>query len=222
MTTNFNPSTVQIVANATEFKNGNKGFKVEVKGMEGKLNITRSFSDPLKTMRFMFMLSKKLELSINKIDLAAVSIAYQKAKAELAQASAHVNEVAANAQSDAQEMEKDSEAEASDSDSETVHEFIGTNYKKTFKELKDMHPDALLLFRCGDFYETYEHDAEIAAEVLGITLTVRKDDHQKMAGFPNHALDTYLPKLIRAGHRVAICDSLEDPKKRSKKIEKAS
>ena len=71
--------------------------------MEGKINITRSFADPLKTMRFMFMLSKKLELQINKIDLAAVSIAYQKAKAELAKASAHVNEVAANAQSDAQE-----------------------------------------------------------------------------------------------------------------------
>ena len=223
MTTNFNPSTVQIVANATEFKNGNKGFKVEVKGMEGKLNITRSFSDPLKTMRFMFMLSKKLELSINKIDLAAVSIAYQKAKAELAQASIHVNEVAANAQSDAQEMEKDSEAEASDSDSETVHEFIGTDYyKNALKEYKEKHPDALLLFRCGDFYESYEHDAEIAAEVLGITLTLDSKNKRKMTGFPNHALDTYLPKFIRAGHKVAICDQLEAPKKRSKKIEKAS
>lgn len=220
MTTNYSFSAVQIVANATEFKNGNKGFKVEVKGMEGKLNITRSFSDPLKTMRFMFMLSKKLELGINKIDLAAVSVAYQKAKAELAQASAHVNEVAANAQSDAQELEKDSEAEASDSDSS--EEVTHLAYIQQFNEFKEKHPEALLLFRCGDFYETYENDAQIVSEVLGITLTLNTRDKRKMAGFPHHALDSYLPKLIRAGHRVAICDQLEAPKKRSKKIEKAS
>lgn len=220
MTTNYSFSAVQIVANATEFKNGNKGFKVEVKGMEGKLNITRSFTDPLKTMRFMFMLSKKLELGINKIDLAAVSVAYQKAKAELAQASAHVNEVAANAQSDAQELEKDSEAEASDSDSS--EEVTHWAYIQQFNEFKEKHPEALLLFRCGDFYETYENDAQIASEVLGITLTLNTRDKRKMAGFPHHALDSYLPKLIRAGHRVAICDQLEAPKKSSKKIEKAS
>lgn len=210
MTTNYSFSAVQIVANATEFKNGNKGFKVEVKGMEGKLNITRSFTDPLKTMRFMFMLSKKLELGINKIDLAAVSVAYQKAKAELAQASAHVNEVAANAQSDAQELEKDSEAEASDSDSS--EEVTHLAYIQQFNEFKEKHPEALLLFRCGDFYETYENDAQIASEVLGITLTLNTRDKRKMAGFPHHALDTYLPKFIRAGHRVAICDQLEAPK----------
>lgn len=220
MTTNYSFSAVQIVANATEFKNGNKGFKVEVKGMEGKLNITRSFTDPLKTMRFMFMLSKKLELGINKIDLAAVSVAYQKAKAELAQASAHVNEVAANAQSDAQELEKDSEAEASDSDSS--EEVTHLAYIQQFNEFKEKHPEALLLFRCGDFYETYENDAQIASEVLGITLTLNTRDKRKMAGFPHHALDSYLPKLIRAGHRVAICDQLEAPKKSSKKIEKVS
>ena len=220
MTTNFISSSVQIVANATEFKNGTKGFKVEVKGMEGKLNITRSFADPLKTMRFMFMLSKKLELSINKIDLAAVSVAYQKAKAELAKASAHVNEVAANAQSDAQELEKDSEAEASDPDNKK--EDSSSAYLKQFNEFKDKHPEALLLFRCGDFYELYEQDAEIAADVLGITLTLDSKNKRKMAGFPHHALDTYLPKFIRAGHKVAICDQLEAPKKRSKKIEKAS
>lgn len=220
MTTNYSFSAVQIVANATEFKNGNKGFKVEVKGMEGKLNITRSFTDPLKTMRFMFMLSKKLELGINKIDLAAVSVAYQKAKAELAQASAHVNEVAANAQSDAQELEKDSEAEASDSDSS--EDVTHLAYIQQFNEFKEKHPEALLLFRCGDFYETYENDAQIVSEVLGITLTLNTRDKRKMAGFPHHALDSYLPKLIRAGHRVAICDQLEAPKKSSKKIEKAS
>jgi hypothetical protein len=217
MTTNYSFSAVQIVANATEFKNGNKGFKVEVKGMEGKLNITRSFTDPLKTMRFMFMLSKKLELGINKIDLAAVSVAYQKAKAELAQASAHVNEVAANAQSDAQELEKESESEDSDSDPKDSVEYLGTSfYIKQFKELKEKHPDALLLFRTGDFYETYEEDAVKAAEILGITLTYTNRNVKpklRMAGFPYHALDTYLPKLIRAGQRVAICDALEAPKK---------
>ena len=210
MTTNFN-SSVQIVANATEFKNGNKGFRVEIKGMEGKLNASRSFANPLKAMRYMFLLSKKLELQINSIDLAAVSIAYQKAKAELSQATAHINEVAANAQSDAQELEKESESE--DSDSDPVKEDKRATFEKQFEEFKEKHPDALLLFRCGDFYETYEDDAQIASEVLGITLTYDRKNKRKMAGFPHHALDTYLPKFIRAGHRVAICDKLEAPKK---------
>lgn len=81
---------------------------------------------------------------------------------------------------------------------------------KQFQELKAKHPDATILFRCGDFYETYQEDAEVVAKTLGITLT-NKDDI-KMAGFPYHALDQYLPKLIRHGMRVAICDQLEDPK----------
>ena len=84
---------------------------------------------------------------------------------------------------------------------------------KQYYNLKGKHKDAVLLFRCGDFYETYEEDAEVCARVLGITLTFRDlGRHVPMAGFPHHALDTYLPKLIRAGHRVAICDQLEDPK----------
>ncbi len=91
---------------------------------------------------------------------------------------------------------------------------------KQYNELKQKHPDALLLFRCGDFYETYKDDAAKASKILGITLTQnanRKDDEGKplkMAGFPYHALDTYLPKLIRAGERVAICDQLESPKQK--------
>lgn len=219
MTIGFN-SSVQIVANAAEFKNGNKGFKVEIKGMEGKLNASRSFANPLKAMRYMFLLSKKLELQINSINLAAVSIAYQKAKAELSQASVKVNEVAANAQSDAETMEKESESE--DSDSDPVKEDKRATFRKQFEEFKEKHPDALLIFRCGDFYETYEGDAEKAAEILGITLTYDRKNKRKMAGFPHHALDTYLPMFIRAGHRVAICDQLEAPKKTSKKSEKAS
>ena len=86
---------------------------------------------------------------------------------------------------------------------------------KQFNEIKGKHPDAILLFRCGDFYETFSTDAIRASQVLGITLTKRANGSGKtieLAGFPHHALDTYLPKLVRAGMRVAICDQLEDPK----------
>lgn len=93
---------------------------------------------------------------------------------------------------------------------------------RQFFEMKSKHPEALLLFRCGDFYETYCDDAIEAARILGITLTRRNNGgssgSQEMAGFPHHALDTYLPKLIRAGKRVAICDQLEDPKKKREEI----
>ena len=93
-----------------------------------------------------------------------------------------------------------------------------TPMMRQFYTFKNEHPDALLLFRCGDFYETYSSDAVEAAKILGITLTRRSNGKNpsgaatEMAGFPHHALDTYLPKLIRAGKRVAICDQLEDPK----------
>uniref|UniRef100_A0AB33IXA1 DNA mismatch repair protein MutS n=1 Tax=Prevotella sp. GTC17254 TaxID=3236794 RepID=A0AB33IXA1_9BACT len=96
-----------------------------------------------------------------------------------------------------------------------------TPMMKQFYSLKAKHPEALMLFRCGDFYETYGEDAVEAARVLGITLTKRNNgaqDPTDMAGFPHHALDTYLPKLIRAGKRVAICDQLEDPKKKREAI----
>ena len=86
---------------------------------------------------------------------------------------------------------------------------------KQFNEIKAKHPDAILLFRCGDFYETFSTDAIQASQILGITLTKRANGAGKtieLAGFPHHALDTYLPKLVRAGRRVAICDQLEDPK----------
>lgn len=93
---------------------------------------------------------------------------------------------------------------------------------KQFFSLKAKHPDALMLFRCGDFYETYCDDAVEASKILGITLTKRNNGGETgsaaMAGFPHHALDTYLPKLIRAGKRVAICDQLEDPKKKREQI----
>ena len=84
---------------------------------------------------------------------------------------------------------------------------------RQYRDVKKKHPDALLLFRCGDFYQSYEQDAQEAAKILGITLTKNSKSGQYSAGFPFHALDTYLPRLVRAGKRVAICDQLEKPKK---------
>ena len=99
-----------------------------------------------------------------------------------------------------------------------------TPMMKQFLDLKAKHPDAVMLFRCGDFYETYSTDAILASEILGITLTKRNNGKAgqviEMAGFPHHALDTYLPKLIRAGKRVAICDQLEDPKLTKKLVKR--
>ena len=83
--------------------------------------------------------------------------------------------------------------------------------RKQYDDLKAKHPDAILLFHVGDFYETYEDDTEAVAAILGITLTKSKDG-TRLAGFPYHALDTYLPRLVRAGKRCAICDQLEAPK----------
>ena len=103
------------------------------------------------------------------------------------------------------------------------NEVVLTPMMKQYFDLKAKHPDAIMLFRCGDFYETYSEDAVAASEILGITLTRRANGQAKtveMAGFPHHALDTYLPKLIRAGRRVAICDQLEDPKTTKKLVKR--
>ena len=100
---------------------------------------------------------------------------------------------------------------------------LNTPMMKQFVEMKSKHPDAILLFRVGDFYETYLQDAVTASEILGITLTRRSNGAAaatEMAGFPHHALDTYLPKLVRAGKRVAICDQLEDPKLTKKLVKR--
>ena len=106
--------------------------------------------------------------------------------------------------------------------SSTGKKYVETPLMKQYYEIKTKHPDALLLFRVGDFYETFGDDAIKASDILGITLTKRANgsaQHVELAGFPYHALDTYLPKLVRAGQRVAICDQLEDPKT-TKKIVK--
>ena len=93
--------------------------------------------------------------------------------------------------------------------------YAETPLMKQYYAIKEQHPDAVLLFRVGDFYETFGDDAIKASEILGITLTRRANGSAssvELAGFPHHALDTYLPKLVRAGQRVAVCDQLEDPK----------
>ena len=86
-----------------------------------------------------------------------------------------------------------------------------------WRNIKSQYPDAVLLFRVGEFYELYNEDAEVASKVLGIVKTKRGTSNIPFAGFPFHALDTYLPKLVRAGHRVAICDQLDEPNRKSKK-----
>ena len=88
---------------------------------------------------------------------------------------------------------------------------------ETFNELKAKHPDAVILFRVGDFYESYLEDAKKLSEVLGLTLTRQAKTKMDLTGFPSHALDTYLPKLIRAGLRVAICDDISEPTKLKKR-----
>lgn len=100
---------------------------------------------------------------------------------------------------------------------------VETPLMKQYIEMKQKHPDAVLLFRVGDFYETFSDDAISASEILGITLTRRANgsaQYVELAGFPHHALDTYLPKLVRAGKRVAICEQLEDPKLTKKLVKR--
>lgn len=100
---------------------------------------------------------------------------------------------------------------------------VETPLMKQFFEMKKKHPDAIMLYRVGDFYETFSTDAVTASEILGITLTKRANgpgQHIELAGFPHHALDTYLPKLVRAGKRVAICEQLEDPKLTKKLVKR--
>ncbi|MDE6334824.1 MAG: DNA mismatch repair protein MutS, partial [Muribaculaceae bacterium] len=100
---------------------------------------------------------------------------------------------------------------------------VETPLMKQYFEMKQQHPDAILLFRVGDFYETFSDDAITASDILGITLTRRANgsaQHVELAGFPHHALDTYLPKLVRAGKRVAICEQLEDPKLTKKLVKR--
>ena len=122
-------------------------------------------------------------------------------------------------------MKAASKREQSGAGSDYAEREQARSMSKQWRDLKAKHPDALLLFRCGDFYESYGEDAKVCARDLGITLTFGTNDKGRewpMAGFPQHALDTYLPKLIRNGHRVAICDQLEDPRLTKRLVKRGS
>ena len=216
-------ANVQISAVKKEFKNGQQGWQVFVDGMEGRLRCEMNFKNSLKAMRYCFLLSKRLELQINEIQLAALSLDYQRAKsaAEQTQVAEGATKVADEVAGEAgAEKESAAEEQGEDAPEEEQPADDESTMLKQFREMKKNHPDALLLFRCSDLYECYEEDAEIAADCLGITLTVHNNTGRKMAAFPQHALDIYLPKLIRAGHRVAICDQLEAPKAKILKMVK--
>lgn len=210
-------TNVQITAVQKEFKNGQNGYEVKVEGMDGNLNCKMNFYEPLKAMRYMFMLSKRLELQIDSVQLAALSLAYQRAK-EAEQKAVEDAMAVAGEFTDAEPVQDSSAPEVES----IALENSSSSLPEQFKSLKEKHPDAVLLFRCGDFYEAYCEDAKPVSDILGITLTKRSSDGLEMAGFPYHALDTYLPRLIRHGVRVAICDKLEspvvpEPKKRGRK-----
>jgi len=212
-------ANVQISAVKKEFKNGQQGWQVFVEGMEGRLQCKMNFTNTLKAIRYCFLLSKKLNLQINDVQLAALSLDYQQAKevAQKAQVAEEATEVAQEVATEAGAEQVEPSEEKSEEAPEQEHPVSDSPMFKQFCDLKKKHPDAVLLFRCGDFYECYEEDAIKAAEVLCLTEIHNSEDNVTIAGFPHHALDTYLPKLIRAGLRVAICDDITSPSKKSKK-----
>lgn len=124
-----------------------------------------------------------------------------------------------------QEAKEKAEAEEAAKPKQIVEAITAAPLIEQYQEMKKKHPDAVLLFRCGDFYECFGDDAKTASDVLGITLTTRANGSAEiiyLAGFPHHALDTYLPKLVQAGHRVVICEQLDEPKvKKTKRTKKA-
>lgn len=201
----------QISAVRKEFKNGGNGWQVFVEGLEGNLRCEMNFREPLKAMRYMFSLSKQLNVQVDKVSLAALSIEYQTAKAQTESHEGEDN----NGETESSDEDSDSPAKY-DEDTRAHDKFLVFNYE----ELKKKHPDAIILFRFGDFYECYEDDADVAANILGITVTERFRTGLRMACFPHHALDTYLPRIIRAGQRVAICDQLEDPRLTKKLVKR--
>ena len=236
-------ANVQISAVKKEFKNGQQGWQVFVEGMEGKLRCEMNFRDALKAIRYSFLLSKKLNLQINEIQLAALSLEYQRAKevamAQVAEAATEVAQEAcdsasgieacsdARAQAGSNEVQVAAEAdkeEPSDEKSEGAPEEVALSDSPIFKQfasLKEKHPDALLLFRSEDVYKCFEEDAFKAAEVLCLTNIV-EEDKITIASFPHYSLDTYLPRLIRHGIRVAICDDITDFCKPAKHNENAN
>ena len=147
-------TNVQITAVQKEFKNGQNGYEVKVEGMDGKLNYKMNFYEPLKAMRYMFMLSKRLQLQIDSVQLAALSLAYQRAK----EAEQKAVEDAMAVAGEFTEAEPVQEGQAPEVESIAM-ENSSSSLPEQFKSLKEKHPDAVLLFRCGDFYEVYCENA---------------------------------------------------------------
>lgn len=174
-----------------------------------------NFSNAANALNYAFMLKgDNCPISKNAFALLQAEIKRTGAVSNRAKARAE-----AKAKAEAEAIaEKEAELKA-----EKVEPVAVTPILRQYKEMKKKHPDAILLFRVGDFYEIFGEDAITASDVLGITLTRRangKKSSIELAGFPHHALDTYLPKLVRAGHRVAICEQLEEPKVK-KSVKKA-
>lgn len=171
-----------ILASKREVKSGSQMWHV-YRLSENTKSEEFYFSQVGKAVRYMFLLRKRSGAIIPKAVYNKIMADYQASKPQ------------AEPQECAPEAEQASEPSA---------------LAKAYAELKRKHPDSVLLFRIGDFYEAYGDDAKTVSDVLGITLTRRnaKDCTEQMAGFPHHALDTYLPKLVRAGKRVAICDDI--------------
>ena len=183
-----------------------------------------NFTNAANALNYAFMLKgEHCPISKNAFALLQAEIKRTGAVSTRAQKAAE-----AKAQKEAEATPKKAEAEEAPKAEEVKAEkpkrtkasVADTPLMKQYKEMKKKHPDAVLLFRIGDFYETFGEDAITISEVLNITLTRRangKDKYVELAGFPHHALDTYLPKLVRAGKRVAICEQLEDPKRTAKR-----
>lgn len=188
-----------------------------------------NFTNAANALNYAFMLKgencpiSKNAFALLKAEIKRTGAVSNRAKArQEAKAKA---EAEAKAKAEEEKAKAEAEAKAKAKSEPIVEAVTDAPLLKQFEEMKRKHPDALLLFRCGDFYECFAEDAQNASDVLGITLTTRangKADKIFLAGFPHHALDTYLPKLIRAGHRVAICEQIEEPKKsKAKRTKKA-
>lgn len=178
-----------------------------------------NFTNAANALNYAFMLKgENCPISKNAFALLQAEIKRTGAVSNRAKARAEAKQKAEAEAAQAANVEQQPEAEPK------VKGIAATPLMKQYQEMKKKHPDAILLFRVGDFYEIFGEDAVTASDVLGITLTRRangKKGYIELAGFPHHALDTYLPKLVRAGHRVAVCEQLEEPKvrKRTKKVE---
>lgn len=172
-----------------------------------------NFTNAANALNYAFMLKgENCPISKNAFALLQAEIKRTGAVSNRAKARA---EAKAKAEAEAK-VEKEAEpVKEAEPKAEKAEPVAVTPLMRQYKEMKKKHPDAILLFRVGDFYEIFGEDAITASDVLGITLTRRangKKSSIELAGFPHHALDSYLPKLVRAGHRVAICEQLEEPK----------